>query len=220
MFTITFKMQVIRYIHFLFASNHYAAKSSHSTQLSDRGTHVNLWFRLIWLFVIGRSRAKLGLLDACVTPFRVWPSDLDALRHMNNGKYFSIMDLARIDLLQRSGVAARFRHAKLFPIVTKSCMRYRRSLTLWQPFTIETAFVAANETEFFVSQRFMRNSKCVAYGMNQGRMMHAKRGSIATAETLEIAGSPVITLPLGMGAQVSFESVWAQLELDKKSGGQ
>jgi YbgC/YbaW family acyl-CoA thioester hydrolase len=179
---------------------------------------MNCWFRLIWLFVIGRSRSAVGLLDGCVTPFRVWPSDLDVLRHMNNGKYLSIMDLARIDFLQRTGIAAKFKRAGLFPIVTKSCMRYRRSLTLWQSFTIETAFVAANETEFFISQRFMRQQKCVAYGMIQGRMMHGKRGSIPTAETLSIAGSPDIALPLGMGAQVSFESVWAQLETDKKTG--
>jgi acyl-CoA thioesterase FadM len=179
---------------------------------------VNLWFRLIWLLLAGRSRAGVGLLDACATPFRVWPSDLDVLRHMNNGKYLSIMDLARLDWLARTGVAAKFRQAQLFPIVTQSCMRYRRSLTLWQPFTIETQFVAANESEFFIAQRFMRAQKCVAYGMIQGRMMHPKRGSIPTAETLTIADASGITFPFGMGTQVSFESVWAQLELDKKSG--
>ena len=121
------------------------------------GGSMNCWFRLLWLFLLGgRLRSKIDVLSVCVTPFRVWPSDLDLLRHMNNGKYFSIMDLARLDLLKRSGVAARFSRAGLFPVVTKSCMRYRRSLLLWQRFEIETQMVATNATDFFIVQRFTR----------------------------------------------------------------
>ncbi len=173
---------------------------------------MNCWFRLIWLFFVGRRRTKADILDVCVTPFRVWPSDLDVLRHMNNGKYLTIMDLARVDLLIRSGVAAKFRAAHLFPIVAKSCIRYRRSLLLWQRFEIESQMVAANDADFFIAQRFMRAGKCVAIAMIQGRMMHAKRGSISTAETIATAGIVEPALPFGHGADVTFESVWAQVE--------
>jgi 4-hydroxy-tetrahydrodipicolinate reductase len=29
---------------------------------------VKLWFRLLWLLLVGRSRAAVGLLDPCVAP--------------------------------------------------------------------------------------------------------------------------------------------------------
>ena len=46
----------------------------------------------------------MSVLGLCLTPFRCWFTDLDVLRHMNNGKYFSIMDLARVDrILKKSG---------------------------------------------------------------------------------------------------------------------
>ncbi len=47
--------------------------------------------------------------------FRVLPTDLDVLGHMNNGVYLSIMDLGRMDLLQRSGIWSRLFGAGIFP---------------------------------------------------------------------------------------------------------
>ena len=68
---------------------------------------MNLYLRLVWLYARSRFRSRLAPQDTAVTPFRVWPSDLDTLWHMNNGKYLSIMDLGRMDLMMRSGTWSR-----------------------------------------------------------------------------------------------------------------
>jgi acyl-ACP thioesterase len=64
---------------------------------------MNLFFRLFWIIWAGHRRSKVAILGPCETPFRVLPNDLDLLLHMNNGRYFSIMDAARVDMMVRSG---------------------------------------------------------------------------------------------------------------------
>lgn len=64
---------------------------------------MNLILRLLALPLLSRRRSKTSPLGPCRTPFRVWPTDLDILRHVNNGVYLSLMDLARVDLLSRAG---------------------------------------------------------------------------------------------------------------------
>ncbi|NCD21010.1 MAG: thioesterase, partial [Actinobacteria bacterium] len=54
---------------------------------------MNLVFRLWWLRLRARRRGQLSVWDVARTPFRVLPTDLDLLFHMNNGKYLSILDL-------------------------------------------------------------------------------------------------------------------------------
>jgi hypothetical protein len=65
---------------------------------------MNLIFRLIFTLLLSKARGPVSVLGPCLTPFRCWFTDLDILRHMNNGKYFSIMDLARVDLMIRAGL--------------------------------------------------------------------------------------------------------------------
>ena len=65
---------------------------------------MNLWFRsLIVLFTVF-FRRSLDPLDESVLKFRVWPTDLDVNFHMNNGRYLTIMDLGRVDLMLRTGL--------------------------------------------------------------------------------------------------------------------
>ena len=35
---------------------------------------------------------------------RVWPNDLDTNAHMNNGRYLTLMDLGRFDLMTQCGL--------------------------------------------------------------------------------------------------------------------
>jgi len=54
-----------------------------------------------------RRASPLGSTDVGRMTFRVVPTDLDVLGHMNNGVYFSLMDLGRIDLMIRTGAWKR-----------------------------------------------------------------------------------------------------------------
>ena len=66
---------------------------------------MHMIFRTLWhLWFVGPRGSKLSFTDVSRSRFRVWPTDLDILNHMNNGKYLSVMDIGRFDLMQRNGV--------------------------------------------------------------------------------------------------------------------
>ena len=62
---------------------------------------MNLLVRLVWLLLSHRRRGPISIWDQAVTPMRVLPNDLDLLWHMNNGRYLSLMDQGRVDLMVR-----------------------------------------------------------------------------------------------------------------------
>ena len=73
----------------------------------DSGRHCvvpDTMLALIRLLKTFLRAARLPTLDphaTCVTQWRVLPGDIDAFGHMNNGRYQSLMDIARVDFLLR-----------------------------------------------------------------------------------------------------------------------
>jgi hypothetical protein len=59
-------------------------------------------FRLLLALLKSRFRRRLGILDECVIAMRVWPNDLDLNMHMNSGRYLSMMDVGRMEILART----------------------------------------------------------------------------------------------------------------------
>jgi acyl-CoA thioesterase FadM len=87
--------------------------------------------------------------------FRVWPHDLDTSLHMNNGRYWTLMDLGRADLMIRSGLwRAALRH-RWTPVVSAGKIRFRRELKAFRPFRLETRIVAWAETWFVIEHRLV-----------------------------------------------------------------
>ena len=81
---------------------------------------MNLIFRLIRIVIAALMGQRLGLLDTSEVRLRVWPSDLDFNLHMNNGRYFTVMDLGRIDLMIRIG-AFLLVHPRCQPLHVAAC---------------------------------------------------------------------------------------------------
>jgi acyl-CoA thioesterase FadM len=170
---------------------------------------LTLWLRMIWLALAGRTRAASGLMDVCLTPFRVWPSDLDVFGYMNNAKYLAVMDLARVDWLIRSGKWRKLMRARLVPMVTRTSVRHRRSLKIGRAFHVESSLVAWNERDFFALQRFMVGDECMAEGLVQGRFVRAGVGSVASAEVFSIVDASNAQPRIMLDGEATFESVWA-----------
>ncbi len=118
---------------------------------------MHMLFRTIWHFLFVGSRGpKLSFDAVSHSHFRVWPTDLDILRHMNNGKYLSIMDVARFDLIQRAGVIDVFKHEHWYPVVVGQTISYRKSLNPWRRFTVESKIMGFDEQAIYLEQRFVR----------------------------------------------------------------
>jgi YbgC/YbaW family acyl-CoA thioester hydrolase len=153
---------------------------------------MNLWLRMLWLSIAGRFRPPVPVLGPCRTPFHVSLFDLDVFRHMNNGRYFTIMDLARVDMMRRSGLLPKLTHAGFFPVVTAASMFFRRSLNWGQRFEIETEVVAWDEKSLVVTQRFFVGADEVATGLVRARFLRRSGGSVPVTEIIALTGEELL----------------------------
>ena len=77
---------------------------------------MNLWLRILFLLLATPFRPKLEPpFGVSRLTFDVWPNDLDTNLHMNNGRYLTIMDLGRLDLTLRMGLAGHARRNGWMP---------------------------------------------------------------------------------------------------------
>ena len=147
---------------------------------------MNLLFRLLWTRVVSRFRSPCGPLGPVRTPFRVMPTDLDVLRHVNNGAYFSLLDLARADLLIRSGLLPRLLERGWFAVVSAESIRFRRSLRLFDRFVVETSVVGWDHRAVYIHHRFLRGDESVAVAFVAARFLRREGGDVAPAEILAL----------------------------------
>src|SRR6478672_13439092 len=109
---------------------------------------------LLLLFRSGR-RPQSGVWDPVSLPLRVLPTDIDIAMHVNNGMYLSLMDLGRFDLMARSGTWKAMRRRGWTPVVAGETIAFRRSLQLWQQYTIESKIIGLDEKAIYFEQRMV-----------------------------------------------------------------
>lgn len=173
---------------------------------------MNLWFRVIVVLSAALFRRALGPLDASVLRFRVWPNDLDINLHMNNGRYLTIMDLGRVDLMLRTGLGRMAFKSKWAPLVGSATIRFRRSLDPFQSYQLKSRIVCWDEKWFFIEQQFERRGELIAAGLIKG-LLRGRDGNIPTAEVLR---SLNLNLPSPeMPEQIR---VWRQAETASTDG--
>ncbi len=145
-------------------------------------------FRTMLHALISRFGARLGHWDVARTRFRVLPTDLDILKHMNNGVYLSIADIGRFDLLTRSGVWAIFKERGWYPVVASETISFRKSLELWQPFVVESRILGFDARAVYVEQRFTVNGEIYTQAFIRGRFLKRSGGIVTNDELLDAVG--------------------------------
>ncbi|MGF6571298.1 Acyl-CoA thioesterase FadM [Paraburkholderia fungorum] len=157
---------------------------------------MSLLFRLLLLIFTSRRRSRLNVLDTCITPFRVWLNDLDVLLHMNNGRYLTILDLARVDLMMRSGLWRQLNTQRWYPVVTLETIRFHRSLELGNRYDVRTRVIGWDEKHIFIEQGFVRDNVEIALAVVRARFLKRSGGIVTTAELMQLADvsqpSPVL----------------------------
>jgi len=116
---------------------------------------------------------------------------------MNNGKYFSILDVARADLLLRSRMASHLSNNGWYPVVVAQSMRFRKSLKLFDSFIVETSILGWDEKAFILQQKFWRKDSCIAEAVVRARVLKKSGGSVLPQTVLSTAGvtSESLVLP-------------------------
>lgn len=154
---------------------------------------VNLIFRTILRMIRSRYSSKLHMTDVGRMDFRVVPTDIDVLGHMNNGVYFSIMDLGRIDLMIRAGAWKALRAKGWYPVMANETMSFRKSLDLWKKYTLETRLVGYDGKAVYVEQRFVVDGEIYASAMTRARFLKSTGGTVPVAELAQLLGADAAT---------------------------
>lgn len=117
---------------------------------------MHLYFRVLIVLISAlRSKIVKGIFDPSVLRLRVLPNDLDFNGHMNNGRYLTVMDLGRFDLILRNGLLKFMLSHKSVPILGAAKIRYRLPLMPFQKFDLETRVLCWDERWVFMEQRFV-----------------------------------------------------------------
>lgn len=121
---------------------------------------MNLWLRVLHLIIASFFRPKINPVeDASRLSFRVWMHDLDISLHMNNGRYWTLMDLGRSDIMIRSGLWRPILKHGWVPVVSAGQIRFRREMRLFQPFTLETRILTWSEGYVVMEHRLISQGK-------------------------------------------------------------
>lgn len=148
-----------------------------------------MWLQwILGLFFRSKRRPELDLTAVSRIGFRVWPTDIDLLMHMNNGRYLSYMDLGRIDLTERTGLAKKLADHGIHAVVGAQTITYRKSLQLFQRFTVESRLIGTDERAFYVEQRFTVRGEVYARAIVRGRLISKTKGTLKVADLESVTG--------------------------------
>lgn len=156
---------------------------------------MNLWWRTL-LRLLAPTRVHSSPLAVVSTAFRVLPTDLDVYGHMNNGRYLSISDLARFDLLRKSGLWREFRARGWFPVVASSSITYRKSLAPWQRFIIESHLIGVDGRDVYLEQRFVVAGEIYAKLIMRARFLQKSGGHVPMDELRALLGDERVSFDL------------------------
>jgi acyl-CoA thioesterase FadM len=118
--------------------------------------HINSFIRipLLGLREYIHPLPRIGVLDEDKVRMRVWPNDIDLNLHLNNSRFLSCMDYARMHLTVKTGVLRMAVRERWTPLVGSVFITYRRSLPLFTQFTISSRTLCWDERWFYVEQTF------------------------------------------------------------------
>ena len=153
---------------------------------------------VIWrtLLVMWRARRRLRkegtIAPGSLSTIRVTtlPTDLDVLRHMNNGRYLSLFDLGRWDLLGRTGMTDAMKRNGWYAVVSAETVTFRKSLELWQRFDIESRLLGHDDKAIYLEQRAVVDGEIYARAIIRARMLKRRGGTLSHEELFAAVGRP------------------------------
>jgi acyl-CoA thioesterase FadM len=170
-------------------------------QQNRRSSHVwlpSLLVNVIWRTLLTIWRAKLQLRrNGTIEPtavgrvrVRTMPTDIDLLGHMNNGRYGSLFDLGRFDLLIRTGIWDVFQKKGWYAVVASETITFRKSLELWQRFTVESRLLGHDDKSAYLMHRAVVGDEVYAEMIVRARFLRRSGGIVPHEELFQALDRP------------------------------
>jgi YbgC/YbaW family acyl-CoA thioester hydrolase len=170
---------------------------------------MNLWIRFARVVFLAWWAPRADLSKGSNLAFRVWPHDLDINMHVNNGRYLTLMDLGRVDILARTGLMREMMRRRWMPVVAGIQISFRKSLGLLQKFRLRTQILGWEEKWFYIGQEFWVGEVLYARALVKAAICD-EDGRLPSAKILALLGTEP-TPPV-------IDEVWSTLiEREKNS---
>lgn len=163
---------------------------------------MNLYLRVLIVILSALFGEKIvDMTKAQHIRLRVYPNDLDSNFHMNNGRYLTIMDLGRLNLILRTGLWRLVMKKKYAPVLGSAQMRFRLPLKPFQLFDLETRVLCWDEKWIYMEQRFLyvtgeKTGAVAAIGLIKGSFYDPQtKTTVPTSEILAARNHPLISPP-------------------------
>lgn len=155
---------------------------------------MTLFVRFWRVALTAPFRPRVGVLEETSVFLRVWPSDLDVLWHMNNGRYCSLMDLGRTDLLVRARVVREGIRHGWYPVIASETIRFRQSLTLFTRFELRSRLIGWDDRTLYMQHTFLRDKQLIARALVRLRF-RTRDGALVDAPDVIAAVDPTLQSP-------------------------
>ena len=148
---------------------------------------MNLLFRMIWMFLTARFRPPCEILEESALSFRVLPTDLDVNLHLTNSRYFSFMDLSRVDHLIRNSAWKQIRAHKLMPVLGSGSIRFRRPVPPFKKIDVTTRIVGCDDRWIYLEHKLVAGDDVYAIAVLKAAFLD-KNGRVPTERLLSMVG--------------------------------
>lgn len=142
---------------------------------------------MIWMFLSARWRSRCAILEPTHLTFRVLPTDLDVNMHLTNSRYFSFMDLSRVDHMIRNGSWKHIRANKLMPVLGGGSVRYRRAVPPFAKIHVSTRVAGVDDRWIYLEHKVSNGETVYAAAVLKAAFLD-KKGRVPTPRLLDMFG--------------------------------
>ena len=165
-----------------------------------------LLFRFTVAMLKGMFRRCIGALEESTLRFTVWPTDCDLNFHLNAGRFISLMDVARMEFIARTGLLRKLLQKRWRPIMGGIVVRYRREIRPFERFTIRTRVLGWDEKWFYLEHIVEKEGVFCASGTVR-TLVRSASANIAPPDVLALVGESLASPQLP-----DFVLGWRSLE--------
>jgi hypothetical protein len=125
---------------------------------------MNIWLRIIATFIKSFFQSRIEPTDVLKTNMIVGPTEAD-LMYVSNARYLLFMEVARLEMMLRTGIFRIARKKHWLPLVASQMVHYERPLKRFQKFTLKSHLAAWDDKWFFIDHKIERNGKLMAFAL-------------------------------------------------------
>jgi acyl-CoA thioesterase FadM len=123
---------------------------------------------------------RVALTESFRRSFRVLPTDCDFNLHLTNGRYFSLLDIARVEQLARMKLVGALLRRRWLPVLNATEITFIRPLAPLRRFEIVTRIVTWDDKYLYLEQRFETSG--ILHAVSLARAAFLCRGELVAPE--------------------------------------